>query len=237
MIRLRHFGRQEFLDEVWDYQRGEHTTIIGRTGSGKSTLGYQLLGASASPELPGVTIVSKPKDKTSDLARRRMRHRLVRGWPPLWSLWRPNDPPGWMVWPRHTLDPDIDDPRHFRAFRSTIRGAYKEGDRILYVPDLYGMLRFHGELTRDFEQAWVNGRAMGLGFWTDTQKPSHIPLLAYNQATHLFLARDADKRNRARFSEIGGMDGQVIAKANLELAEHAFLYIRATDQTMCVIDP
>ena len=70
----------------------------------------------------------------------------------------------------------------------------------------------------------------------DTQKATHIPLLGFNQPTHLLLFREADKRGRERFDEIGGFDSKIVAQANMGLALHEVLYINQADLTMCVVE-
>lgn len=234
--KLKHYDRETFIKSVFQYNGGEHGTIIGFTGSGKTTLGYQLMDRIAKPALPVVSILSKPRDETTIKAARKARYRVVRSWPAPWSPTAEKNPRGYVVWPEHTFNPDVDDAEHLGVFQRVIRDSYKRGERVVYTPDLYGLFRRAKALERDYETGWVNGRAMGLGLWVDTQKPSHIPLLAYNQATHLFLFREPDKRGRDRFNEIGGVDGNLVADANMALERHQVLYVCQRDQTMCVIE-
>jgi energy-coupling factor transporter ATP-binding protein EcfA2 len=234
--RLRHYDRKTFVDRVFNYNEGEHGTIIGFTGSGKTTLGYQLMNKIAKPALPVISILSKPKDETTLKAAQKARYRTVRQWPPTWSPTAEKNPRGYVIWPDHTFDPNLDDAAHLDTIQRVIRDSYKRGNRVIYTPDLYGLLLRAKPLERDYQTGWVNGRAMGLGIWVDTQKPTHIPLLAYNQATHLFLFREPDKRGRERFNEIGGFDGKLVEQANMTLERHQALYVCQRDQTMCVVE-
>ena len=47
------------------YRRGQHVTILGKTGTGKTQLGYELLDEVASPKLPALNMVIKPKDDSA----------------------------------------------------------------------------------------------------------------------------------------------------------------------------
>jgi hypothetical protein len=76
---------------------------------------------------------------------------------------------------------------------------------------------------------------MGTAIWTGSQKPTHIPLWAYNQAEHLFLAYEPDARARKRYDEIGGIDPYIVEDAVLDLDRHEFLYIRRDGPVICKI--
>ena len=54
--------RDEFIADRWVYEPGEHVSLIGITGSGKTTLMRQLLVATATPKLPAVVLAVKPRD-------------------------------------------------------------------------------------------------------------------------------------------------------------------------------
>lgn len=233
---LRHYSRDNFVNKIFNVEPGEHVTIVGSTGSGKTTLGHELLGATASKHFPVVALQSKPKDSTTAKAARKYGLRVVRRWPPPKSLFQPKDPRGWVVQPRFTYDDDVDVVHHEDVFRATMRGVYRDGNRTLYASDLYGLLLRMPRLQREYETAWLNWRSGGGSLWVDTQKSTHIPLLGFNQPTHLFLFRESDKRGRDRFNEIGGFDGRLVADANLGLERHQALYLNQADQTMCVVE-
>jgi hypothetical protein len=48
------------------------------------------------------------------------------------------------------------------------------------------------------------GRSAGISVVAMTQRPAFIPLAFYDQATHLFVWRDNDLRNRQRIGELAG---------------------------------
>lgn len=229
-IRLE---RVEFLTDFWDYRAGHMVTILGPTGCGKTVWSYQLLDAACSEKLPAVSLVMKPKDVEAARWNKALGLRTVRQWPPLPSIWKPRKPRGWCLWPKHTFDPDKDDELLYREFRKAILDSYRRGNRILFGDEVYGLCELG--LEKELKAVWSRGRAMGTGLWAASQRPSHIPLLAYSSAEHLFLFRDPDKRTRDRFKEIGGVDPDIVGSAVFSLAPYECLYIKRTGGEMCII--
>ncbi len=234
-LQLATIPRDEFLEKRWDYKTGEHVTLLGPTGSGKTHLGNQLLAATATPERPAIIAVIKPRDETTKRFAKANKLRIVRGWPPLPSQWN-RTPKGYVLWPKHSFDPQRDN-RHLHVImRRAMLDAYRRGERIFFADEMYGLVR-ELMLTTEAETLWTRGRSMGCGLWCSSQKPTHIPLLAYNQAEHLFLAYEPDKRGRERFSEIGGIeDARRIEDAVLRLGEYQWLYIKRRGRHMCIVD-
>lgn len=235
-VALETIPREEFLTRRFAYQPGEHLTIMGPTQNGKTYLAYQLLAQVSTPKLPAVTLVMKPKDPTTLRFAKEHKHVRVRHWPPPWT-WAPfkENPPGWILWPRHTYDPDTDDPRLYREFRTAILDSYKRGKRIVFADEVAGLVT-ELNLGRALVTVWSRGASNKCGLWSATQRPAYVPLAAYTNAEHLFLSYEPDKRGRDRFNEIGGVDGKLVAETVLGLKKYQWLYIRRTDRRMCIVD-
>lgn len=232
-------GREEFLSRRWTYHAGEHVTVLGPTGSGKTFLAYQLLAYTAHPKLPAHVMVMKPRDATVRAWSRAVGFTTVRQWPPLpalmpWQWFRPAKPPGWVVWPKHTFEPQRDDEHLHEVFRALILDRYKRGNSILFADEAFGVAK-ELNLERELGTVWMRGRSMNTGMWAASQRPAHIPLHAYSQASHLFLANDPDERTRERYGEIGGFDPKEIEYHTSRLGKHEFLYIRRDGQRRCIL--
>jgi len=238
---LHIFSRDEFVQRRFRYRPGEHVTMVGPTGCGKTWLAYQLIGQYASTRWPAVSLMKKPRDPVTNMYARRLKFRIVPTWPPVWSPWKPQDPPGWVVWPRTKFDPDLDRPYKANIFRKALMNAYRgngvfrKRPRIIYVDDAYGIAIIL-DLDDELIEMWTEARTMECGLWTGFQKPSHVPLWAYSQAEHLILFNDPDKRSRERFAEIGGVDPVTVRDTVMQLDAHQFMYIRRDGRRMCVVD-
>lgn len=235
------FPRQEFTTRRFDYRRGNHLTIIGPPGSGKTVLGFGLLEVTASRAMPAVVLVKKPLDYEVDRWGKRLGYRKVPTWPPppTWP-WMDRDPPGWLVWPRTRFDPDLDRPHKHEVFRRALMHAYRGGGvfkrrpRIVVTDDAYGLSEIL-KLREYLIENWTEARSMGCGQWAYFQRPSHVPLWAY-QADHLFLFNEPDRRSRIRYGEIGGIDADLVQETVMQLDRYQALYIRRAGRRVCIVD-
>lgn len=241
--RVASVDRKTFLSDIWSYKPGQHTSFLGPTGAGKTTLAYQLLRQTATKETPAVVMVMKPRDDTAERFTRSARYRKVRSWPPPMSVWQPGKQAGYTLWPPHSHDPEDDDDRHFWTFRSVLRDTYRRGGFTLFADEIAGLIALpkpdgvRQGLAADLERLWMRGRSMGTGLWAATQRPAYVPLMMYDQAEHLFLAYDPDQRAQIRFREIGGVDPDLVGRVVAELPKFSWLYIRRADRTMIVVGP
>ena len=237
-------SREEFIERYFQYEAGQHLTVIGRTGSGKSVLGFQLTEKVMSPELPAVVLAGKPRDETIGGFQKRNELPIVRAWPPpiVKSIWQKaaNDKPsGWVLWPKHSFDVERDNFNMALQFKRAIDDSYRRGNRIL-VADEIAEIQNDLRLKPEVKAVWSRGRSMGTGLWSFTQRPAWIDPLAYNSAEHLFLAYEPDQSNRKRFGEIGGVDPKLVTELVMDLDKFEFLYIRRSDPltnkpSMCII--
>lgn len=233
-FRIFSYDRPGFIRSLWRYAPGEHVSLICPTKGGKTTLAYQLLGATATKELPAVVMVMKPRDETVTRFTRANKFRIVHDWPPPPSLMTPGKQRGYVVWPTFTEDLDGDDARHTDIFRRVLRRSYLKGNHILFADEIFSLQNEYG-LRRDLERLWSKGRSMETGLWGATQQPVNVSGMMYNQVEHLFLGHDPDARRRERFGEIGGVDPKQVQAIVERLPRWHFLYIRREDRTMCVV--
>jgi hypothetical protein len=81
--------------------------------------------------------------------------------------------------------------------------------------------------------------AMGIGGWFFVQKPTgagNTAIWSFSQSDHVFIARDPDKRNRERYTEIGGFDSKEVERITMTLERYQFLYLEREHRYMCIVD-
>jgi hypothetical protein len=235
MAQLAEFDREEFLSRRFQYRNGEHLTMAGPTGAGKTELTFQLLERTAFPHRPAIFFSMKPKDDTVDRWADKLRYPVIGSWPAPWWQTKILKPSGWILRPPISFDPDQDDLRQHLQFRRAMLHSYRKGNRIVVGDELYGLDDLG--LQRHMIALWSRARSMGTGFWGGVQKPTHIPLWGYNNAEHLFLSNDPDIRNVKKFGEFGGIDPRIIEDVVPQLDEFQMLYLRRRGRVACIVNP
>lgn len=238
-------GRPDPRTRRWDYKAGQHVTVLAPTDWGKTHLSYELLSASATPQLPAINLVIKPRDSTA------LRFAREHDMPRVQTYPLPPNPmrrkrSGWTVWPTHTFDDDRDDERLYRVCIGALSYAYKKGNHIVFADEAAGLIeldpprRGMPTVERRLKRLYGRGRSMGTGVWTASQRPVDIPLLAYSMASHLFLGNDPDVRGRKRYDEIGGVDAGMVSHETSLLQKRHWLYIMRhgpNGPCLCIITP
>lgn len=230
--------RDEFLADYYDYQPGEHVSIIGPNGRGKTYLGFQLLKASTSPDMRGYVLVSKPRDDTFEMWQKSLGYMTAEEWPPPVTF---RKKPGYYVRPYQSGNLkklNEDNQRLHDVFVDCLADCYRSEDARIIMADEAHELQHGIRLKPEMEAVWMRGRAMKCGMIALAQRSAHNSLHMYNAANHLFLFNDPDKRNRDRFSEIGGIaDPRMIDDTTRSLGQYQVLYLNRTGPYMCVVDP
>lgn len=230
---LIHIPRKDFVTDYWAYKPGEHATFLAPTQNGKTTLGFQLLGASTDEDLPGYVLVVKPADPVVAKWRKRLDYGLSRDWPPR----RFPKKAGQVIWPRHQFD-DGDDERHADVMSRALMGAFKRGGNITFADEILGLMQLG--LKRVITRIHTQAAGLGSGLWVASQRPFEMVQTAFSQSEHLFLGPTPDKRDRDRYREIGGVDPElleaVVDPKYGRLHKFQFLYVRRTGPELCVVN-
>ncbi|WP_369335645.1 hypothetical protein OG559_31140 (plasmid) [Micromonospora sp. NBC_01405] len=246
-IEIVEFDRAEFLERVWPHghKPGDRVSIIGPSEAGKTQLGFQLLDAVTTPELPAVVLVMKPEDDTVKGWGRKLKFKTLKSWPPPLSLFESRKPSGYLLWPPHNLENfGATNLRMYQNFHRAVidiyrhrktRAGKKLDGMILFADELAGLDDELG-MEAEIKMMYSRGRTMHAGIWGATQRPVDVPKLAYSSANHLFLSYMPDQSDRRRFAEIGGgVDSQLIEAITLRLPQYWWLYIRRADRTLCIV--
>lgn len=209
----------QFLADDFRWEQGEHLTLIGPTKSGKTTLARQILSLKKwvvafatkrrDPVLrelagDGFQRFGEWVDVDADIAPRRVIAPQVRG-------------------RADTIQSQRD--RQREVFGEALNRAFRQGGWTLYLDELRYLTDYLG-LAREVEMLWQQGRSEGVTVIGGVQRPRHVPLLAYDQATHLFLFHNGDRSALDRLGEIGGgIEADRVRGAVAALDFHEVLYV------------
>lgn len=199
-------------DVARTWRAGEHVTIIGGTGSGKSELARRILGIRKS----SVVFGTKPRDDTLDrfVADGWTR---IRSWPP------PEDIRRAILWPVIEARSDLDSLGPL--FAATLDDIFVEGAWAIYIDELHYATGRLG-LAAHLGDIWEQGRSLGVTLIVATQRPANIPLLAYSQATYLALFRTTDARDLDRLADVSGdIDRDLLRDTVRRLPRFAFAWV------------
>ncbi|WP_164990888.1 hypothetical protein [Streptomyces sp. GZWMJZ-114] len=208
-----------FLD-VFRWRQGEHVSFIGPTGSGKTTLAKQLLHRRAYV----CALATKPADSTMTGLIRKERYKRIRAWDERPPLVRAEQ--RLVLWPPFRRPEDVADQQV--AIDRALREMFVAGGWTVFADELYYLCHTL-KLTKLLETYWTQGRSLGLSLVGGTQRPAHVPLFAYDQATHLFFWRDNDETNLRRVAGLGGMSAAQIRDEVTRLPKHTALYVNTRD--------
>lgn len=206
-----------------DWRQGEHITLIGPTGRGKT----ELLINAIHPHPYVVFLGTKRVDDTqrelsangfrtiSDPAE--VNHEIAKRY-----LFRPPFP---KVSARELKS------RHAHLFREVLMRCFRQTAWTVALDEARYLAHFLG-LSDELELLWLQGRSQGNTVIAATQRPRYIPLEAYDQATHLYFWRDSDLQNIGRIAEIAGLNRRAVLATVPRLARHTVMYVNTvTDDT------
>ncbi len=204
------------------WKQGEHVTIVGPTGSGKSILALELINL----RRYYVLLLTKGNDKTADTFINKNELEVIERWPPsgfddkiaLWPRFRGID--SFEIQARVMREAI----NGYRRKGRKIAGIYEEGGRAVLIDEV---MYFDEELHLDTEMRmlWTQGRSNNISLVAGTQRPRTVPMVMLNQWTHLLLFQTSDKYEIQRLSDVGGNISTIIKETVPHLAPHQFLYI------------
>jgi hypothetical protein len=208
---------KRYFASTW--KQGEHVTILGHTGSGKTTIAFEILPIRQYVLL----IASKPKDRLITEGRENGYH-FARTWPI-----------DFRIFPRNILWPKIERIEDLRGQQAVIgkclHDVYTSGGWTLYLDEVRYLSQTL-KLQKLLEVMWLQGRSNDISIVATSQRPRWIPLEAYQSADHLFMFRESDMSNLVRLKEIGGVDRDRLAYELQRIPKHDCIYVNTRDAAM-----
>lgn len=204
-----------YRDFAGEYEQGQHITLVGQNGSGKTVLARQLILLRAFI----LVLATKIRDDSLYKPLHAEGFEIVEAFKP--------DP---EKQPRVILKPELKDvsvsarQAQSEAFEDALMEVWNYGnycvfaDEVRYLTDTL-------KLSNAFETLWLQGRSLGVSLVAGTQRPYSIPQEAFSQAVHFFFFRESERRNLERMSEFTGGDGELVKYVLPRLPRHEALYI------------
>lgn len=206
-----HVPWDEFMGSRFRWEQGEHVSLIGPTGGGKTTFGLGILPMRSHR----VVVATKPADPTLNSLRKEGYH-VIEEWPP------PPLEPRVVLWPRFRGKRDL--PTQRAAIAHALSEIFAVGGWCVFVDELSYLCQML-RLDTDLRLIWQQGRALKITLVGSTQRPAWVPLELYSQATHLFFWRTNDQRDLSRIGGIGTVDPKRVRQLVGALREHDALYL------------
>lgn len=204
--------------------QAQHVTILGPTGTGKSTLAMKV--AELRPYM--AVLAAKPRDKHMKQMLRQGGFRKMDVLPEAGAgvrrcyIWPPNRGP-------------FDHDRMRSQFAGAFEHAYRVGVWHILVDEAHFMAhRLH--LTEHIRDAYQMGRSNGHGIILAAQRPAWLPRDIYSSADHLFLYGTNDSADLKTISGLNGVSDRLVRDtvAGLDRDSRRFLHVDTKSGTLAI---
>lgn len=203
------------------FRQGQHVTLIGPTGVGKTTLSIRLV----EPRSYVVAFGTKPQDDT--LAKLLKQDWLrIEKWPP------PSGKKRVILWPK-IKDPDAIESTQRNIFNAALNGIYQQKSWCVWMDELYWMT-VNLRLRRKIQTYYTHARSLHISIVGTTQRPAWVPLEAYSQAGHLIIWRTGYEADLKKIGSMNGVDAKVITGILQQLDYREFLHVDLIRQSLTV---
>ena len=200
-----------YKDFKLKWSSGQHVTIIGTTGDGKTVLAEHLYAMRTYV----VIIATKSKDDSLD-AYDKSYHRITK-WPPRF------DQKKIIFWQKPGALGDFSEQQH--KIKVVLRDIYKRGGYTVGLDDvayITGTLKLEPEIRMLATQA----RSQDISLVMNIQRPYRVPLEVTNQSSHILIFGLKDERDVDRVAEASGLDKYTVREAVKGLNKYDFAWLR-----------
>jgi hypothetical protein len=208
-----------------DFKPGAHITAIGPNGAGKTHVLVQLADLF---DRWTIALVAKRRDPLLESL-------IGAGYVPIESTdeidWVDDGPidKRYLFWPKASAKATARDRLAFQApkMAEALDFVDRTENWVVLCDELHWLTK-NLHLEPEVSAAYFQGRTQGVSILGAAQRPTHVPLYAFSQASYLLLFQTADERDLDRLAEISaGFSRDLIARAVLDLdwQAHELLFI------------
>lgn len=215
------YSYNKFLQEFGaGWKQGDHVTVMGPTGCGKTWLCADLLQMRRYV----VVICSKSRDRT---IQRFHGYRILDDWDD--RYYRDTKV---IIWPKaRTLDEAKANLRP--QIKKALDGIYVEGGWTANLDDLKYLCTGLG-LKADIETMYGQVRSNDSSLVGCAQRPYGMVQPALDQATHWLMFHQSDGRDTDRMAEVAGLNPKMVSASNEQVGEFQFLWFRRMAEPVLV---
>lgn len=182
--------------------RTDRAVLIGRTGSGKTTVAREICSAR------DYVVVYD--------------HKLNLRWPGFQRFHRLQelqaaDP---VKIPKMIYAPCPDEFEDVDAISDFFKFAYFRGNTTVYVDEIYSVCSAGGRIPKWYKLCFTQGREMGVSTISSTQRPKDIPQVALSEAEHWYIFQLLMEQDREKVSATLPVPDEAMQK----LRPHQFIY-------------
>jgi ABC-type cobalamin/Fe3+-siderophores transport system ATPase subunit len=195
------------------WHQGEHVSLIGPTGQGKTTLALEILNRRSYV----VVLGTKVRDPTLAKLQKHGYKRIEK-----WADKKLQN--RFLLWP--TIKHERDLAKQRKIFSEALNEIYREGRWCVYVDEA----RYQCEVLKMRQimvLLWTQGRSNLISLVAGCQRPAFVPTEIYDQATHLFFWGDNDETNLKRIGGVGFLNSKEIRMAVAALPKFHILYVNS----------